>query len=192
MRNEVRVFDLAAQRARVVERTLSLQDRGRRESRASDAPAASCAKMESTRVSHHRFAGSVRLSPRNGFNGCFVISSATGLFCHRRSADVDASDPVGPETSPQNLTPASGRQDHTTSPYATSPLVCAPSVAHESKGPPCDHDCAPTLSRPPHPAPRSWRSRAAPLGTRRPRHGCWFALKGKGNILRIRAGQEIG
>jgi hypothetical protein len=35
------------------------------------APAALCAMLESTQVSHHRFAGSRRHSPRNGFNGLF-------------------------------------------------------------------------------------------------------------------------
>ena len=48
-------------------------DRGRRESRVSDAPAASCVKIENTRVSHHRFTGwsglpcamVLRLTPRS-------------------------------------------------------------------------------------------------------------------------------
>src|SRR5256714_3587967 len=117
-----------------------LQNRGRRESRVSDAPAASCAKIESTRVSHHRFAGSVRLSPRNGFNGflrdlpgdrAFLPPSLYGYWRITTRS--------GLKTSPQNLTPASGRQDHTTSPSATSPLVCTPSVAHEPEGPPCNN-----------------------------------------------------
>src|SRR5580692_11840165 len=43
----------------------------------------------------------------------FVLSPVTGLFCHRRFARLV----------PQNLTPASGRQDHTTSPSALAPLV---------------------------------------------------------------------
>jgi hypothetical protein len=41
----------------------------------------------------------------------FVISPVTGLFCHRH------------RRLPANLTPASGRQDHTTSPSASSALV---------------------------------------------------------------------
>jgi hypothetical protein len=45
------------------------KDRGRRESRVSDAPAASCTKVESTRVRNHRLTGSIRLSLHNGFNG---------------------------------------------------------------------------------------------------------------------------
>ena len=43
-----------------------------------------------------------------------------------------------------NLTPASGRQNHTASPSAPARSSHAP-------------------SRPPHPAPRTWRSRVAPL-----------------------------
>jgi hypothetical protein len=51
--------------------------------------------------SHHRFAEITRPSLRNGFNGCFVLSPAIGLFCHRRrrncfhrlDASVEASGP---------------------------------------------------------------------------------------------------
>jgi hypothetical protein len=101
------------------------KDRGRRESRVSDAPAASCAKVESTRVSHHRFTGTPGLPCAMVLTAYFVLSPVTGLFCHRRFTDIGAiHDPVGPETSPQNLTPAPGRQDHTTSPSATTPFVC--------------------------------------------------------------------
>jgi hypothetical protein len=57
--------------------------RGRRECRAPDAPAAACAVVVSTRVSHHGHTGITRHSPRNGFNGCFVLSPVTGLSCHR-------------------------------------------------------------------------------------------------------------
>jgi len=44
----------------------------------------------------------------------FVLSSVTGLFCHRRSREL---------LRLENLTPASGRQDHTTSPSATTSFV---------------------------------------------------------------------
>jgi hypothetical protein len=37
--------------------------------------------------SHHRFAETIRPSLRNGFNGYFVLSPVTGLFCHRRHVD---------------------------------------------------------------------------------------------------------
>jgi hypothetical protein len=43
--------------------------RGRRECRMLAAPAASRAKVKSTRASHHRFTETVRHSLRNGFNG---------------------------------------------------------------------------------------------------------------------------
>ena len=54
----------------------------------------------------------------------FALSPVTGLSCHRRRWKLFA-----------NLTPASGRQDHTTSPSATSAFVYR------------------AASRPPHPAP---------------------------------------
>ncbi len=84
-------------------------------------------------------------------------------------------DPVGPDASPQDLTPASGRQDHTTSPSATvspevlpdlvrsgefrqrrfaAPFVRAPSD-RSRQDPPCDPVARPTLSRPSHPTARS-------------------------------------
>jgi hypothetical protein len=53
--------------------------RGRRESRASNAPAASYAKIKSIRASHHRFTGTIRPSLRNGFTAYFVLSLVTGL-----------------------------------------------------------------------------------------------------------------
>ena len=54
----------------------------------------------------------------------FVLSSAIGLFCHRRLADLKVlSSPVEPNEPPQDLTPASRRQDHTTSPSASSAVV---------------------------------------------------------------------
>jgi hypothetical protein len=57
----------------------TLQIRGRRECRAPAAPAASRAKVESTRVSHHGHTGLARHSPRNGFNG-FLLSPVIGLL----------------------------------------------------------------------------------------------------------------
>jgi len=51
--------------------------------------------------------------------GSFALSPVTGLCCHRCLADRGASQPGWADALPQNVTPASGRQDHTTSPYAT-------------------------------------------------------------------------
>ena len=50
--------------------------------------------------------------------GSFVLSSVTGLFCHRRLRTCVVSAPGRADITSANLTPASGRQDHTTSPYA--------------------------------------------------------------------------
>ncbi len=49
-----------------------------------------------------------RPSLRNGVNGLYALSRVYRAFCHRRPA----------ETLSRDLTPASGRQDHTTSPSA--------------------------------------------------------------------------
>jgi hypothetical protein len=63
--------------------------------------------------SHHRYS---RIHPAFPhamvLTAYFVLSPVTGLSCHRRCTDISA-----------NLTPASGRQDHTTSPSARP--VCA-------------------------------------------------------------------
>jgi hypothetical protein len=44
----------------------------------------------------------------------------TGLFCHRRQRISGCPRPVGPTCHPANLTPASGRHDHTILPSAKS------------------------------------------------------------------------
>jgi hypothetical protein len=50
--------------------------------------------------------------PTQWFYGLYVISPGTGLSCPRR-----------PRDKPATLTPASGRQDHTPSPSASSAFV---------------------------------------------------------------------
>ncbi len=85
----------------------------------------------------------------------FVLSPVTGLFCHRRSADMVLSKPGWADLTSANLTPASGRQDHTTSPYAgniSRPRAVDRSQAHH---PPCNPVARKTLPRPPHPHPAS-------------------------------------
>src|SRR4051794_5770453 len=71
-----------------------------------------------------------------------VLSSVTGLSCHRRLRGLKSlAQPGWAETRlRKNLTPASGRQDHTISPSATTSFVfarCArsPTLADQ----PCDH-----------------------------------------------------
>ena len=68
--------------------------------------------MEAHERSHHRFAEQSGVSCAMVLTAYPALSPVTGLFCHRRFADH-----------PQNLTPASGRQDHTALPYALASLV---------------------------------------------------------------------
>src|SRR5205823_8896171 len=92
-----------------------LENRGRRESRVPTAPAVSCAELHI--VGAHEHTGSAetaRPSPRNGFTAYFVLSPVSGLVCHRHPREV---------LLPGNLTPASRRQDHTTSPSAPLAFV---------------------------------------------------------------------
>jgi hypothetical protein len=63
--------------------------------------AASCAKIESTRDSHHGHTGFTRHSPRNGFTAYSALFPVIGLSCHRHQrsclrqldAGVEASEP---------------------------------------------------------------------------------------------------
>jgi hypothetical protein len=49
-----------------------------------------CEMKKAHEHSHHGHTGNTRHSPRNGFNGYFVLSPVTGLSCHRRYADCSA------------------------------------------------------------------------------------------------------
>jgi hypothetical protein len=98
----------------------ALSIRGRRECRASDAPAAARVVVVNTRVSHHGHTGYTRHSPRNGFNG----------FLRDLPGDRAFLSPSPRGCSPRCLTPASGRQDHTTSPSASMPFVIGTASVH--------------------------------------------------------------
>src|SRR6202171_640725 len=76
------------------------------------APAAARGVVVSTRVSPHEYAGNTRHSPRNGFNGFLRALPGDRALLPPSSADCSA-----------NLTPASGCQDHTTSPSALASPV---------------------------------------------------------------------
>jgi hypothetical protein len=85
----------------------------------------------------------------------FVLSPVIGLSCHRHPSDMADPRPVGPTLPPLNLTPASRRQDHTTSPYAATSFVSMPPIAHRPFADlPCHHVSRLTLPRPPHSTPR--------------------------------------
>src|SRR6266702_3036818 len=87
--------------------------RGRRECRALDAPVASRAiKNKAHEHSRHGHTGYTRHSPRNGFNG-FLRALPGDQACLTPSPALLLTD----------LTPALGRQNHTTSPSASARFV---------------------------------------------------------------------
>jgi hypothetical protein len=90
-----------------------------------DAPAAARGVVVSTRVSHHGHTENTRHSPRNGFNG----------FLRALPGDRACLSPSSPRNLLlKNLTPASGRQNHTTSPSAKpSAFVNAPLASTASR-----------------------------------------------------------
>jgi hypothetical protein len=101
-------------------RSVRLRYRGRRESRVPAAPAASRAKNKAHERSRRGFAGAVRPSLRNGFNG----------FLRALSGDRALLSPSSAESPSADLTPASRRQDHTTSPSASAPFVSSTISVH--------------------------------------------------------------
>jgi hypothetical protein len=117
--------------------------RGRRECRVPEAPAASCAKVESTRVRNHGHAGITRHSPRNGLNGFLRALPGDRALLPPSLAECSA-----------NLMPASGHQDHTTSPYASKAVRLT------------------ALLRPSHPVPNVRDDRETPLLRARDGAGC--------------------
>src|ERR1700722_4424927 len=102
-----------------------LKIRGRRECRAPDAPAVLRAKMRVARTQVVTVTPETPGIPRAMVYGLFRALPGDGALLPPSFADRSAT-----------LTPASGRQDHTTSPSASSALV---SQLHQ---------------RPPHPASR--------------------------------------
>ncbi len=89
-------------------------DRGHRECRAAHARPQPCVRIEKAhKHSHYGHTGFTRHSRRNGFSAYFVLSLVSRALLP----------PSPAESSPASLTPASGRQNHTTSPTASCALV---------------------------------------------------------------------
>jgi hypothetical protein len=68
--------------------------------------------VKNTRVSHYGHAGSPGIPRAMVLTVSFVLFPVTGLCCHRHRRDAASVF--------ADLTPASGRQNHTTSPSASS------------------------------------------------------------------------
>jgi hypothetical protein len=117
---QLQLHDLAARRARVVH-LIFRPLRGRGERRVPLAPAASCALVV---VERTRATTSTPESPdvpaRNGFNGFLRALPGERALLPPSPADMFLSKPGWADLNSANLTPASGRQDHTTSPYASN------------------------------------------------------------------------
>src|ERR1019366_7706383 len=123
-------------------------NRGRRECRVPAAPAASRANDETKHTSIVTTGPprSPGIPARNGFNGFLRALPGDRALLPPSLANYSA-----------NLTPVSGRQDHTTSPSARAPFVSAP-------------------PRPPHPAPYVRDDRETPLCVGRDGKGYRFDL----------------
>ena len=103
-------------------RIRSPRKQGRRECRTLGASAAACALVESTRVSHHGHTGKHPAFPAQWFYG-FLRALPGDRACL----------PPSPTDHSVNLTPASGRQDHTTSPSALALFVNSASASTASR-----------------------------------------------------------
>ena len=123
---------------------------------------AGCALHPRSRVQMHiakrtrayRFSGGNPAFPAQWFYGLLrALPGDRALLPPSPRGYPAHTNPVGRLHLPQNLTPASGCQDHTTSPSATC-IVRLRAGLPLTGNPPCDRLCTPTLPRPPHPAPR--------------------------------------
>ncbi len=88
-----------------------------------DAP--SCALcIGKKHTSNNEYTGTPGIPARNGFNGlCRALPGDRALLPPSSRGYLACPHPVGPTCLPQNLTPASGRQDHTILPSAATSLV---------------------------------------------------------------------
>src|SRR6266851_8174876 len=120
---QTRFRDLAARCARGF--AVSSAQRGRGERRMPLAPAASCALgSDRTHTSNNEYPGITRRSRTQWFYGLFrALPGDRALLPPSPCGLKVLSSPVEPNEPPQDLTPASRRQDHTTSPSASSAVV---------------------------------------------------------------------
>ena len=82
-----------------------------------------CNVHKKVRTRAYRAAEAIRHPLRNGFTAYSALTPAIGLSCHRHQRKLVSA----------NLTPASRRQDHTTSPSASAPFVKGASASTASR-----------------------------------------------------------
>ena len=130
------------------------------------------------RTRAYRFSGNTPASPTQWLYGLCHALPGDEFLLSPSSAASAAARPGWVRVSHRRLGTSNGCQNHMVLPYATTRLRQPPSselglrrvkrlnraltsfVLHALESltrfnPPCDRNCAPTLSRPPHPAPRS-------------------------------------
>src|SRR3982075_1213742 len=118
------------------------------------APAVSCALcIGRTHTSNNEYTGTPDIPARNGFNGLCRALPGDRALLPPSSADMVLSKPGRADLTSANLTPASGRQDHTTSPHATTSLVRSLCDRSQAVKPALQPFARKTLPRPPHPIP---------------------------------------
>src|SRR5713226_7408795 len=76
--------------------------------------------MDRKHTSNNEYTGTPGIPARNGFNGLCRALPGDRALLPPSSADMVLSKPGWADATPQNLTPASGRQDHTILPSAIS------------------------------------------------------------------------
>jgi hypothetical protein len=129
-------------------------------------PDARCARsrawcVENTRVSHHGHTGNTRHSPHDGFNG-FLRALLGDRACLSPS-------PVRCGSIVTHLMPASGHQDHTTSPSATVSTKANRRSWYQSRRSFSEGGSAPLVSR--HPASTASRPAFVTIAKRPPCRG---------------------
>src|SRR6202165_2403286 len=103
-----------AMRPRFAGNFLTLQSEGAGNTGCTLHPRSRVQQCTKKRTRAYRFSGGNPAFPAQWFTAYFALSPVTGLSCHRHPREV---------LLPANLTPASGRQDHTASPSATAAFV---------------------------------------------------------------------
>jgi hypothetical protein len=106
------------------------KDRGRGECRVPDAPAASCAKVESTRVSHHGRTGTPGIPARNGFNGFLRALRGDRLVVTVIGGLRQVRSPVGPTCLRQLDASAGASGPHDFAVRKSAVRLRAGSIAH--------------------------------------------------------------
>src|SRR5450631_2118557 len=108
-----------------------------------------------THTSNNEYTGTPGIPARNGFNGFLRALLGDRAVLPPSPADMVLSAPGRADLTSANLTPASGRRGHTTSPSAATSFVSSPFDRSQVFRPALHHVARLTLPRPPHPSPRS-------------------------------------